>query len=436
MIMRLPSLLSLLLLCAACSKPAEPSADAPKDKPADAPTAAKPADLPAEKPQETPADKPTEVPKKAEKPTPEQVRAAVQARKKHIARGRKLSKEKKFEEALAAFEEAVKLDPYDASALSELGWVAFQANKLERAEEATRASLRFTYDPKVRGATLYNMGRIHEARQELDKAAAAYAESLAVRDNATVAKRLEDLRQRGVTTSEDEPQDCGFKRHNGDSPEAICKAIASSKESLTCSDSEIKTWKLAHPRITEAALVGVDEPREFTTHYHLLVKVDGVWYSDVLGYAYNPGAFGVSEEFKVETLELRPLLPGGALALYIEAVHSHLDSDMGINEVSYQDRATTHVVGLRDGAVDWLFGALTLSSWERDILTEEGEEEMKDAGMEHDTKLPVGESRTAQVSFKNGKVTISAAPGEQLPERLTAGTFELLGDAPRCASYW
>jgi tetratricopeptide (TPR) repeat protein len=396
----------------------KPDADAPKadDKKPDAPKA---------------DDKPAP-------PTPEQIRAAIKARNVHIAQGRKLATEKRFEDAIAAFEEAVKLDPYDARALSELGWVAFQANKLERADEATRTSLKFTYDPKVRGATLYNLGRIHEARAQLPEAAAAYAQSLALRDNATVTKRLADLTAKGITPPVVTPQQCGFKRQDAATPDALCAAMVTNPERNLCGDGGVQTWKLDHPRITEAAVFGIYKDEEMTSYYYLALKLDGVWQTDQIGYAYNPGAFGVSEEFEIATLELRPLLPGGQPALYIETRHNHYDSDMGYNEVSTEDRLATYVIGMRGEALDWLFGSVSETSWERDILFEEEEATMKELGVTHDTPLPVGESFAATISFKpdEGGVSIAPAAGKKLPKHVTAGDFKLLGEAPRCVAFW
>jgi tetratricopeptide (TPR) repeat protein len=437
-------LLPLLLLLSLACKEDKPAQDKPSqadDKPPTvAPEVAPKADDKKADAPKADDDKP-DAPKadaQPAPPTPEQLRAAIKARNGHIAQGRKLATEKKFEEAIAAFEEAVKLDPYDARALSELGWVAFQANKLERADEATRTSLKFTYDPKVRGATLYNLGRIHEARAQLPEAAAAYAQSLALRDNATVTKRLADLTAKGITPPVVAPQQCGFKRHDAATPEGICAAMVTNPERNLCEDGGVQTWKLDHPRITEAASFAIYNDEEMTSYYYLAIKLDGVWQSDQIGYAYNPGAFGVSEEFEIKTLELRPLLPGGQLALYIETRHDHYDSDMGVNEVSTEDRLATYVVGLRGEALDWLFGSVSASSWGRDILLEEEEAAMKEAGITHDTPLPVGESFAATISFKaeEGAVSIAPAADKKLPRGVTVGDVKLLGEAPRCVSFW
>jgi tetratricopeptide (TPR) repeat protein len=422
-------LLPLLLLISLSCKGEQPT---PLPSPTDAP-AEPAADAKADVKEEAPAAPKERV--KAAPPTAEQIRAAAKERHKHITEGRKLAKTKQFAQAAAEFEEAVKLDPYDARALSELGWVAFQAGELERAEEATRTSLRFTYDPKVRGATLYNLGRIHEARAQLPEAALAYANSLAVRANDTVSKRLDALKAQGITPPAVAEQRCGFKRQEAATPEAVCKALASGA-GLRCDDSDIKTWKLEDAHISEAALVAIEREEEWTADYYLLVKIDGVWQSDQLGYAYNPGAFGVSEEFEVKTLELRALLPGGVKALYIEAVHNHYDSDMGVNEFSVEDHTFTYVVGMRGEAVDWLLGLATKLSWSRDILMDDEEEAMKAAGIEHDTKLPVGETFEATLTFapETGSVTVGKAADKALPRSAELGEFKLLEDAPRCPS--
>lgn len=110
-----------------------------------------------------------------------------------MQQGRALEKEGKWAEAMAEFEAALSLWPRNARALSELGWVAFKADQLDRSIEASRASVLDETDPRVAGASLYNLGRALEAKQRPADALAAYRESLARRPNQTVLERYLEL---------------------------------------------------------------------------------------------------------------------------------------------------------------------------------------------------------------------------------------------------
>lgn len=106
-----------------------------------------------------------------------------------MQQGRALEKNGNWAEAMAEFEAALALWPNNTRALSELGWVAFKAGQLDRSIEASRASVLDETDPRVAGASLYNLGRALEAKQQAVRALSAYRESLARRPNQTVLDR-------------------------------------------------------------------------------------------------------------------------------------------------------------------------------------------------------------------------------------------------------
>lgn len=75
---------------------------------------------------------------------------------------------------------------------------AVERGQLERARRACERALAVATDPGVVGALLYNVGRVHEARGEIDAARAAYLRSLDVRgDHPSVRARLLALASRG-----------------------------------------------------------------------------------------------------------------------------------------------------------------------------------------------------------------------------------------------
>jgi hypothetical protein len=110
-----------------------------------------------------------------------------------LRRGRALAKQGDHAAAIAAFDEALAAVPDDARALSELGWAAFRAGELARAREATERSIGAAGDPSLRAASIYNLGRIHEAEGRAGQAIEEYRRSLALRPHAIVRDRLLSL---------------------------------------------------------------------------------------------------------------------------------------------------------------------------------------------------------------------------------------------------
>ena len=134
-------------------------------------------------------------------PTP----AQMDAFNKEFQLGRKLSGQRKWAEAVKAFEAALKNLPGHTAALTDLGFAAFQAGDFPKARAANERALRLTTIPEQRAPILYNQGRVSEARGDLAAARFEYAQSLALRPNATVEARLKGL---GVA-AKDDPLDCG-----------------------------------------------------------------------------------------------------------------------------------------------------------------------------------------------------------------------------------
>lgn len=221
---------------------------------------------------------------------------------KDLNEGRRLSRAKDWTAAMKAFESVLAVAPDDVHALSELGWAAFQANELTRAESANRRALASAKTPSVRAPILYNIGRVAEARGNRDAAAKAYAESLALRDNAEVKKRLGAL-DAGAPSSEGTPRLCSqsfadtaaacacFLAHKdemimslGDPSALVCKTAASSLLLGTPSLGVLE-W-------------GTDEGGEMISF--LTVREGGkIRTVAELGRAYEPGAFGVHNSANV-----------------------------------------------------------------------------------------------------------------------------------------
>lgn len=94
--------------------------------------------------------------------------------------------------------EAPRCEPgLTAQQFGERCWAELGAGRLEEAERLCRCGLTLQPSSRVRGALLYNLGRIAEQRGDVHSAAARYRESLEARgENAEVRRRLEALPRR------------------------------------------------------------------------------------------------------------------------------------------------------------------------------------------------------------------------------------------------
>lgn len=110
-----------------------------------------------------------------------------------LTKGRKLENAGKHADAIAAFEAGLKSAPDDATLLGEIGASAYLAKDLAKAETATRAAIKNASAPNIRGASLYNLGRIQEDKKDTAGAILSYIDSLRARPNSVVRARLAKL---------------------------------------------------------------------------------------------------------------------------------------------------------------------------------------------------------------------------------------------------
>ncbi len=113
--------------------------------------------------------------------------------KQSLAKGRQLANHKKYAAAVAVFEAALKDAPDDPTLASEAGFAAYLAKDYAKAETLTRKSLAGQGTPSIRGASLYNLGLIREARGDKQGAIEAYKQSLAARPHRVVRAALAKL---------------------------------------------------------------------------------------------------------------------------------------------------------------------------------------------------------------------------------------------------
>ena len=353
------SLLAALVLAAACGKdkPASDQPPKPAPKPAVALDAAAAggggaAVAPPAKAKARPAAKPAPV-----------TREARATYRKQLDAGRKLARATKWPEAIAAFEAALVAVPGDDRALSELSFAAMNAGDALKARDAGRRAVLAATEAKVKAAALYNLGRVEEPTQP-SAAAALYRQSLALRPNKTVEKRLADLGKALPATAAPEALPCTAPVTR----DALCQCLGETSElppeERQCELTDTKVDGVAYATY---ALSGIGEQAV------MIVAGAGDRWQVVgrLGTIYNPGAFGISEEWSLTDVSEREV--GGHRVIELRTTTSRNDSDLGINEVESEEREDVVVcVRAAAGALPTCPLAATLrTSYERDVLMDD-----------------------------------------------------------------
>lgn len=125
--------------------------------------------------------------------TVEQVADANAAQAK-VDEGRKLTRDKRYPEAIAAFDEALKRSSDKlARAWSGRGYAKLLAGDEAGAQSDFDRALGLDDDPKFQAAIYFNLGELAEGRKDNDKAIEAYRKALALNPTDAVKKRLDKL---------------------------------------------------------------------------------------------------------------------------------------------------------------------------------------------------------------------------------------------------
>ena len=122
--------------------------------------------------------------------------------KQHMRAGWALQKDQKWAEAVPEFEKALAAIDSDPRGLSELGWSAMNAGDFGKARKADAEAVRVAIEPKVRAASLYNLGLVLEKTGDKNGALMSYLSSLQLRPNKTVADAVTRL---GATPDAEQP---------------------------------------------------------------------------------------------------------------------------------------------------------------------------------------------------------------------------------------
>jgi len=248
--------------------------------------------------------------------------------------GRALSKAEKWGEAKNAFDRALLLDPGNATVLSELSWVYVNLPDLAAAIETGELALKTASDAKTRAAILYNVGRAYEGQGDPLEAAIRYRQSLAKRPNATVQKRLDDILAKSKKDILDK------ESQKAPRPKVACARRFSEDLALfQCLERASDDGFLGTPIVAAFdAPAGLVPPMRIV-HFgnegagltvYALVRTTSAGSVEAimeLGRAWNPGAFGVSEDYAYTAS--KETVYGKRHVVEVHGRHSHTDADYG-----------------------------------------------------------------------------------------------------------
>lgn len=267
--LRTASFLLALALVPGCSKPSGAPAPDAAAAPPTASVAAKPAPAPAPR---------------ADGPASKSARTA-------LTDGRANARKKEWATAQKIFAAGLEAVPNDATLLAELTWAAFNAKDLDAAEAAAKHGLAVVKEPLLRAQLLYSAARVKEARSDKGAARAMYTESLGLRENAEVRRRLDAL---GGPSGPFLPCQAG-----ANDVEAVCACLGKHADDLfvTGDDLTCKTMpvslSLGTPRLSVVSY-GPKEGILGRTVYLLVARDAGKARPLAeLGADFEPGAFGV-----------------------------------------------------------------------------------------------------------------------------------------------
>ena len=343
--------------------------------------------------------------------------------------GRKAVQSGDYQKGIELFEKSIAIDPNDARVLSELGWALYKSGQIERAEKITRESVKHARDNNVKGASLYNLGRIEEDRGKRDDAAQHYTESLAVRPgNKIVQKRLDDLLAGGAAQPSLE-ESCDFKQMAGKvelTAQAVCAAYIKTlpppdqddeyAEPASCGEAQHPTLKVG--AYTLIPFTYTDGQELGITYFVGLAAVsDSGWYVSTIGYAYNPGMGYIYEEFSVDAMESKNLIAGQSPQAVLTMTHNRTDGNYSMNEAEGSILTFESALDLSGPVPRWIATVDTYNEESFDRMLDD-----EDDGIDHGPNFPRKTSYTSTVTWKEGGYSVVSTG--KMKHRAGEFTFE------------
>lgn len=333
--------------------------------------------------------------------------------RKHLTEGRLLASKSTFPEAIKEFEKALEAVPGDAPALLDLGWAHFKAGELDKAKKRTEEALGRTTNPKLKGSAHYNLGRIAEEKKNYKEAVEHYQVSLELRPNEIVVKRLADLAKKENITvavkTAAEPLPCQTPVASiADVCSCMIKPQPEDTAPRTCEAlKDVKTGR------DDLAFVDVAVSM-FETYTYAVAKGDqGFMPVAKVGWEYNPGAFGIFEEFEISSVTEK--MAGKTKIIWIEGTRNRHDSDMGIDE--YEEESSKLVTLCVPPAGDVKTWKCPLSmpvemTYVRDRMGIEGFTPDEETRKLMTKGLPIKSSWSLEIKLSDGKADVATSSGK------------------------
>lgn len=333
--------------------------------------------------------------------------------RKHLAEGRRLAAKSSFPEAIKEFEKALEAVPGDAPALLDLGWAAFKAGELDKAKKKTEEALTRTTSPKLKGMGHYNLGRIAEEKKELKEAVDHYQVSLELRPNEIVEKRLAEVAKKAniklAPKPVVEPLPC-------EAPVAsiadvcACMIKPQPEDTTPRSCEHLKDVKVGRD---DLAFIDVGVSAFETYTYAVARGEKGFAPIAKVGWEYNPGAFGIFEEFELAPVKEKEA--GKTKVLWIEGLRNRHDSDMGVDE--YEEETSRLVTVCVPPAGDVKTWKCPLSvpmekTYVRDRMGIEGFTPDDETRKLMTKGLPIKSSWSLDIKLLDGKAEVTVASGK------------------------
>lgn len=341
--------------------------------------------------------------------------------------GRQAAEAKDYDQAIAQFGTALKLDPNHPGALGELGWVAFRKGELELAHAATMKAMSHVKSPARKGALLYNLGRIEEAQGRLEHALDLYHRSLSVRDDDLVAKRVVEVEGR-LAAADAPPSPPAYT-----SIDALCEAelldlvvCPEDDEEGVCGCSAEKTIEnpSAEGVIKSAAIISVGSfvsgvGLEEYGYLALETRSRGWQLVSLVGDGSEPGLSYIHNAWTLKTFEFVEIEGGGTPELVVSVERTEADGDYGANALEFADWTDMWLCSEGEPAARCVVF---------EIASEIGLDKMLVDGEAPDPEEwgPLGSHQyTVEVSYAEGKVVLKDA-GVATQERAKyTGSFTL-----------
>lgn len=343
--------------------------------------------------------------------------------------GRTLAKGEKWAEAKAAFDRALALDPGNVQVLSELSWVYVNLPDYAAAIDTANLALRTAADAKTRAALLYNLGRAHEGKGDPLEAAIQYRKSLQKRPNAVVQKRLDDLvakTKKEILAEADKEKE---REKKAVTRIACAQRFSEDLALVQCLERASDDGFLGSPLVAAFDAPSGLVPPMRIVHFgnegagltiYLLVRgtsTGSIEPVGELGRAWNPGAFGVSEDYAYTASKEN--VYGKRHVVEVYGRHSHSDADyagLSVATVVTEQVSVCAYEGdeLAKCTAPLVVAVTETQSYPLDPKTLSAEDSALLAVLRKD-KPPSTQAARAEVSVTADEVTLTRASG---PEEL------------------